>query len=112
MLVLGGRVVAAVAASAAFEAAQSASARLNLVYVEPALRVGYGLGAGLELSLAFAGLFELPFAPPTWDNTDIVPTSNDPADRGDGGATFEAEPLMGHARFGLVPSLGLSWTIP
>lgn len=97
---------------AAFDASQRTSARINLVYVEPALRVGYGLGAGVELSLVLAGLFEIPFTPPTWDNTDIVPTSNDPAGRGDGGATFEQEPLVGHARFGLAPALGLSWTIP
>lgn len=97
---------------ASFEASQRASQRINLVYVEPAVRIGYGLGAGIELSLALAGLFEIPFTRPTWDNTSIVPTSNDPASRGDGGAIFDTEALMGHARFGLVPTLGVTWTIP
>jgi hypothetical protein len=46
---------------------------------------------------------------PSWDNSAILPTSPAPEDRGDGGAVFAQESLMGELLLAGQAALGLRW---
>ncbi len=92
-----------------YPAAQAYDSAATYAYVMPEARLGRSLGEGLELSLGATLTTHLAIAAPKWENEQILPTSPSPEDRGDGGAIFAAESLMGDVMLALHTSLALRW---
>jgi hypothetical protein len=77
----------------------------------PEAKFGRRLGEGLELTLGASFVPYFAIAAPSWDNRAILPTSPSLDDRGDGGAVFEVESLMGDVLLMGQLALGLRWEI-
>jgi len=99
-------------AGAAYDAAQSSTDGATYVYLQPEVGVGYDLDGGLDVGISLAGAFHFAVSKPVWSNADIVPTSDDPLERGDGGAVFARDDVLGPVLFALVPSFNFRWQAP
>lgn len=96
-----------------YAATQSDNSSATYVYLMPEAKLGRRLSSsdsgGPELTLGVSFMPYFAIAAPSWDNSAILPTSPAPEDRGDGGAVFAQESLMGELLLAGQAALGLRW---